>query len=109
MVRQNVEFLFVVGEEVDDYRVTVGFHSGSEDPRHRGNARSCGELLGVDTEMSPPNGHDLIAEECDQTLAVGVSLLAQEEIGLVDAVDRPVVRNIGSNDAAQRREEIVFR
>jgi hypothetical protein len=47
-------------------------------------------LLRVDAPLPPAHRGDLVANEGDQTLPVGLRLPAKEEVTLVDAVDRPI-------------------
>ena len=67
------------------------------------------ELLRVEAVLPPAHRRDLLADEGDQALAVGLLLLAGEERALVDAVDRPVRGNLRADDAGERREPVMNR
>ena len=62
------------------------------------------DRFGNFSSARPPSRHPEMTAR-----SIGVFLLAQEEIGLIDAIDSPVIRNVGSNNIAQGAKEIMYR
>ena len=77
------------------------------EPGSGGIAAGRDELLRVDPPLVPPHRCDLVFDEGDQVLAVGVVLLAEEEGALIHAVDGAIAGKLCADDRRQGREEVV--
>jgi len=60
----------------------------------------------IHAPLLPPHRHQVRADEGQQTLTRALPALAKQHVGLVDAVNGSVIRNLGANDIGEGREEI---
>src|SRR6476619_1799214 len=60
----------------------------------------------VHAPLLPPYRHHIRADEGQQTVAVAGLPLAEQNAGLVDAIDRPVGWELAADEASEGREEI---
>src|SRR5215813_9876314 len=93
---KSVALLLEIGEEIDDFR------------QWQGQRRVVHVLLPdeVDLPVSPLDRRQPIGDIGRKTFAVGVLDLAQEEVQLIDTVDRAIPRNLRSAHTGQSREEV---
>ena len=60
----------------------------------------------IHAPLLPPHRHQVRADEGQQALTRALPALAKQHVGLVDAVNGSVARNLGANDIGEGREEI---
>jgi hypothetical protein len=92
----SVTLLLQIGEEIDDFRQWEGhrwvIHVFLPDKVH--------------FPVSPFDSRQPITDVSRKPFAVGVLLFAQEEVGLIDTVNRAIVRNFRATRPRKGRIEV---
>ena len=93
--------------DVEDHGEAVPLQADAGKAVHRRVSGRMRELLRIDPELPPAHRRDLFADDGDQALAIGFRLLAGDERALIDAVHRPIGRDLRADDAGEGREPVV--
>ena len=106
---EDIHLLARVRLDVEDRGKAVPLGATAGKAVHRRVAGRADELLRVDPVLPPAHRRDLLADEGDQALTVGLLLLAGEERTLIHAVHGPVRGDLRADETGKRREEVMDR
>ena len=89
---------------VEEGRITGRVGTISPDTKLRRVSGRRDKLPWIDPPITPAYGHDFLSGEGNETFPIGSLFLAEEKVSLVDAIDRSIGWQVGSNDLRQSRE-----